>query len=114
MKRFCWNARYRDKKKSFLTVQEIEEAETLLFKRIHHEEFKTHLLVLTQNQSLSKKCKLFRLPPYLDKRDIMRIGGRLSNLDIQSSAKNQLILPSKDHVVQLHIQQYHEISHFGI
>ena len=97
-----------------MTVQEIEEAETLLFKRIHHEEFKTHLLVLTQNQSLSKKCKLFRLPPYLDKRDIMRIGGRLSNLDIQSSAKNQLILPSKDHVVQLHIQQYHEISHFGI
>ena len=45
MKRFCWNARYRDKKKSFLTVQEIEEAETLLLKWIGHEEF----LALTQN-----------------------------------------------------------------
>lgn len=45
MKQFCWNARNTDKKKSFLTVQEIEEAETLLLKWIGHEEF----LALTQN-----------------------------------------------------------------
>ena len=60
MKRFCWNARYRDKKKSFLTVQEIEEAETLLLKWIGHEEF----LALTQNQPLSRKSKLLRLTPF--------------------------------------------------
>ena len=40
----------------------------------------------------------------------MRIGERLSKADIQNSAMHQLILPCKC-VVQLVIQQYHEISH---
>ena len=43
----------------------------------------------------------------------MRIGGRLSKADIQSSAKLQLIFPGKHHVVQLLIWQYHEKSHIG-
>ena len=44
MKQFCWNARNADKKKSFLTVQEIEEVETFFFKWIQHEEFGTDAL----------------------------------------------------------------------
>ena len=96
-----------------MTVQEIQEAETLLFKRIQHEEFGEDILALTQNQPLSKKNKLLSLTPFLDERGIMRIGGRLSKADIQSSAKHQLILPAKHHVVQLLIWQYHEKSHFG-
>ena len=74
MKRLFWNARNADKKKSFLAVQEIKEAETLLFKWIQHEEFATDLLALTQNQPLSKKSKLLRLTPFIDERGIMRIG----------------------------------------
>ena len=113
MKQFCWNARNTDKKKSFLAVQEIEEAETLLFKWIQHEEFGTDLLAMTQNQPLSKKSKLLRLTPFLHERGITRIGGRLSKAEIQSSAKHHLILPVKHHVVQRLIRQYHEISLFG-
>ena len=64
MKQFCWNARNTDKKKSFLTVQEIEEAETLLLKWIEHEEFEAEVLALTQNQPLSRKSKLLRLTPF--------------------------------------------------
>ena len=107
MKQFCWNARSTDKKKSFLTVQEIKGAERLLFKWIQYEKFGTDPLTLTQNQPLSMKSKLLRLTPFLDEIGISRIGG-----DIQSSAKHQLILPGK-HVVQMIIRQYHEASHFG-
>ena len=49
MKLICWNARNAEKKKSFLTVQEIEKAKALLFKWIQHEEFGTDLLALAQN-----------------------------------------------------------------
>ena len=63
MKQFCWNARNTDKK-SFLTVQEIEEAEALLLKWIGHEEFGAEVLALTQNQPLSRKSKLLRLTPF--------------------------------------------------
>ena len=101
-----------DKNKSFLTVEEIEEAETLLFKWIQHEEFGTDLLALTKNQPLSRKSKLLGLTPFLDERVIMRIGGRLSKARIQSSARHQLILLGKHNVVQLLIRQYHEISPF--
>ena len=98
---------------SFLTAQEIEEAEKLLFKWIQHGEFEADLLILTQNQPLSKESKLLNLTPFLDESGIMKIGGRLSKADIQSSPEHQLILPGKPHVVQLLIRQYHEISHFG-
>ena len=114
MKRFCWNARHADKKKGFLTVQEIQEAKTLHFKWIQHEEFRTDILALTRNQPSSKKSKLLNLTPFLDEKGIMRIRGRLSKAEIQSSAKHQLILPGKHHVIQLLIGQYHEKSHFGI
>ena len=101
MKRFCWNARNADKKIAFLTVQEIQEAKTSLFKWIQDEEFGTGILALTQNQPLSKKSKLLSLTPFLDEKGIVRIRGRLSKADIQSSAKHQLILPGKHHVVQM-------------
>ena len=113
MKQFCWKTRNTGKRKNFLTVQEIQEAETLLFKWIQHEEFGADILALIQNQPLSKKSKLLSLTPFLDEMGIMRIGGRLSKADIQSSAKHQLILPGRHHVVQLLIQQYNEKSHFG-
>ena len=64
MKQFCCNAQNADKKKSFLTVQETEEAKKLLFKRIQHEQFGTDLLALTQNQPLLKKSKLLSLIPF--------------------------------------------------
>ena len=109
MKRFSWNTRNTGKRKNFLTVQEIQEAKTLLFKWIQHEEFGADILALTQNQPLSKKSKLLSLTPFLDERGIMRIGGRLSKADIQSSAKHQLILPDKHHAVQLPIQLFSNI-----
>ena len=68
MKRFCWKVRNADKRKSFLTVQEIEEAGTLLFKWIQHEEFGADILALTRNHPLSKKSKLLSLTPFLDER----------------------------------------------
>ena len=95
MKRSCWKARNADKKTSFLTVQETEEAETLFFQWILHEEFGTNLVALTQNQLLQKKSKIFSLTSSLDERGIMKIGGRSLKADIQSSAKHQLILPGK-------------------
>ena len=61
-----------------MPVQEIEEAETLLFKWIQHDGFGTDFLAVTQNQPLSKKRKLLRLTPFLDERGMMKIGGRLS------------------------------------
>ena len=92
------------RKEKLLTVQEIQKAETLLFKWIQHEEFGADIGALTQNQPLSKKSKLLSLTLFLDERGIMRIGGRLSKAHIQSSAKHQLILPGKHHVVQLFIR----------
>ena len=71
-----------------MAVQEIEGVETILFNSIQHDKFGTDVLALTQNQPLLKN-KLLKLTPFLDKRGIMRIGGRLSKADIQSSTNHQ-------------------------
>ena len=63
MKQFCCNAQNADKK-SFLTIQETEEAKKLLFKWIQHKQFGTDLLALTQNHPLLKKSKLLSLKPF--------------------------------------------------
>ena len=52
-----------------------------------HEELGTDILALTWNQPLSKKSNLLSLTPFLDEKSIMRSRGRLSKVDIHSSAK---------------------------
>ena len=57
MKRYCQNARNAYKKKSSLTVQEIEEVEMLLFKWIEHEEFGTDLQIKATSSDWKKISK---------------------------------------------------------
>ena len=113
MKRFCWNARSKERRINALAVQEIEEAETILFKSIQNEEFNEDIVALSNNQPLPKRSKLSSLSPYIDEEGVLRVGGRLSKATIPSSAKHQVILPGKHYAVKLLIGKYHDISHFG-
>lgn len=63
--KICWNTKIHQKKTNALTVIEIEQAETLLFKTIQHEKFGNKILVLDNDQQLSKKSKLYNLSQFL-------------------------------------------------
>ena len=71
-----------------MAVQEIEGVETVLFNSIQHDKFGTDVLALTQNQPLLKK-QAPQINTISRQKSKMRIGGRLSKADIQSSTNHQ-------------------------
>ena len=82
VKKIHWNTKIHQKKTNALTVIEIEQAETLLFKTIQHEKFGNKILVLNNDQELSKKSKLYNLSQFLHASSITRVNGRLSRAAI--------------------------------
>ena len=61
-----------------------------------------------------KKSALYKFNPFLDKRGLLRLGGRLGNAALTYEEKHPVILPKKDHVTQLLIKHYHEaVYHQG-
>lgn len=52
--------------------------------------------------------KFHKLSPYLDKRGVLRVGGRLANADVSYNQKHPIILP-KCHFTTLIIDYYHKV-----
>ena len=57
---------------------------------------------------------IYKLRPWLDKRGIFRVGGRLEYAPINFQAKHQILLPSNHHLSGLIIMEHHElVGYFG-
>ncbi len=69
--------------------------------------YKNDLMAL-KSRKLSRKCKLYKLDPYLDSNDIIRISGRLRCAPIQSSARNPAVLSVDHYVSKLIVRDVHE------
>ena len=96
----------------FITVSEMEAAESEILKNVqlHHfpEEIKS-LSKPTCQKCVGKSSCLRSLDPILVD-GLLRIGGRLSLVSTPFNAKHQIILPKNDHVTNLVMEYYHLIS----
>ncbi|GFW35715.1 uncharacterized protein TNCV_4435641 [Trichonephila clavipes] len=74
--------------------------------------FQEEIEFLAKSSCNSKKGKLFSLNPFLDGNQILRVGGRLQNLDLTYSQKHPAILPA-DHLltklimINIHNRNFH-------
>ena len=115
------------KLRTALTVQELDNAETVIIRFIQSQSFEHELQILEQasndliEQSHSKKnevavgktSSIYRLDPFVDK-GVLRVGGRLNNADIPQESKHPIILPRKSNVTTLIIRNAHErLGHAG-
>ena len=72
-----------------------------------------------KQQKFELKCSepfgpIYKLRPWLDQSEILRVGGRLENALIAYEAKHQILLPYNQHVSSLLIMAHHElVGHFG-
>lgn len=113
-----------------LSVSEIRIAELKILKLLQACYFKQELIFLKKNEifdfhkdretlvqrrcTLKGKSKLQKLDPFLDKDDIIRVGGRLQQANIPNDVKHPIILPRNSHVTELIIRHFHErINHQG-
>ena len=99
-----------------MTCKDIVDAEVALIQHVHIEKFQEEMKILACDRSakgLPKNSTISNLDPELS-HGLLKVGERLQNAQIPSSAKHQYILPRKHHVTTLLMQDVHRrVGHQG-
>lgn len=132
MLRFIHNLKNKTHKlTSHLSLAEIEKAHNFIIKTTQEHSFHKEIIELqstcktpscTQHSHTSNKnsftfksSPIRKLNPFLDKNKLIRIGGRIQHSDIPYNQAHPIILPAKDHITTLIVQNYHlRLLHSGI
>ncbi|CAH2109138.1 unnamed protein product [Euphydryas editha] len=97
---------------SFLTATELKNSLNFCIKLSQHKYFEIEIDCLSQGKCVPKKSKLYTLNPYLDKDQIVRVGGRLRHAEIPPYQKSPIVLSyncqlSKLITIDAHIRTLH-------
>lgn len=109
----CYIRRWCSKKRGILTNLEINEAFTLVIKFIQEKEFEREIKLLKAGKTNQISNKFLQLNPFLDERNVMRVGGRLKNLQLTSLSKHPIILPSSHYFTKLLVEHAHKQTLHG-
>ncbi|XP_072377743.1 uncharacterized protein [Diabrotica undecimpunctata] len=112
--RFGNNAKSGTQKLSgALEVSELQNAEMKIIKLLQNSCFSSEIADLKGNKIISNKS-LLQFAPFLDKNEMLRVGGRLRYSEVTFDQKYPLLLPSKNHVVRLILKKEHlRLHHAG-
>lgn len=92
--------------RKIISALDLEKAELVLIKIVQKIHFGKEFELL-QNEQLC--CKSLRhLNPFIDN-GCIRVGGRLANAQISYRTKHPLLLPKKDHLVNILIDHFHRL-----
>lgn len=106
--RFISNLRPSAQKQTgSLTSNERERSRNLLIKTAQRESFPEELQNLKHSKPVKFASKLISLNPFIDKDEIIRVGGRLKHASISHNRKHPIILPANHHLTQLIIEYEH-------
>ncbi|GFU13298.1 pro-Pol polyprotein [Trichonephila clavipes] len=100
------NQNYKDK--GTLTSQEVSHAENWLIHSLHEREFYEEMRKLLAGEPIPVKSKLTPLNVFLDESNIIRVGGRLANSNLNEKAKFPIILPSRNVLTDIILSHYHK------
>nr|CAI5845596.1 unnamed protein product [Callosobruchus analis] len=112
--RFVKNASVSSENKltGSLTLEEVDNAFLSLIKCAQKECFAQEICDLESKRKINKKSKLLMLNPFLDKNNVLRVGGRLKNSAYSYDKRHPMILSPKHHLSKLifereHLKLYH-------
>ena len=108
-----------------VTVDELEEAEKIIIKLVQREAFADETRQLKKRstkeaeqpestesrqrvRAAKKKSPVYRLDPFIDEHEILRIGGRIRQASISSAVKHPVLLPKKGRISWLVVKDHHE------
>lgn len=96
------------------TVEELLCAEKTIVKAVQQEKYAQEYKSLEKGDKLSKKSLLKGLDPFIDADGLLRVGGRLTEAQIELDVKKPLIIPGKHHIATLLVKHHHEkVRHQG-
>ncbi|XP_059622191.1 uncharacterized protein LOC132265511 [Phlebotomus argentipes] len=90
-----------------LTVKERRKALLHLIRDVQEEEFSEEIAQCRRGEPISKGSKLFKLLPFLDENQVLRVRGRLKYADLKYDARHPIILPGNHRFVELLIENCH-------
>ena len=107
--RFLENVRLavEDRERGCLTVEELKDSEKVIVKDSQATSFDQEIRLLSQGKSLSDSNRLSPLCPFIDSEGVLRVGGRLADLDIPLPMKHPPILDRSHHSTKLLIEWTH-------
>ncbi|XP_025191471.1 uncharacterized protein LOC112591769 [Melanaphis sacchari] len=90
---------YDSKNKHFsaeIETEELNAVKTLLIKLVQKQYFIEEIKCLIAKKDVSKRSKLKLLCPFIDKNGVLRVGGRLNNMQsINVDKRNPVLLPAQ-------------------
>ena len=97
-----------------LTFLELEMAKFVLFREVQRQSFTQEFEDLQKGDSVSRRSKIFKLSPYLEKDGLLRIKGRLDYSDMSFESKHPIIIPA-GHLAILLVRHHHLLlKHAGV
>lgn len=94
-----------------VNVEELNAAEQEIIRHLQKEAFKEEISKLknpTTRGEAKGSSPLFRLDPFLDLNDLVRIGGRIRQASLSQDAKHPVVLPGQGHITKILASHYHE------
>lgn len=114
MRRFL-NYKKKAITKDELTTQELEDSLNFCIRKVQEEEFKEEIETLKLNKEVRSRSSIRSLTPFLDKQNILRVGGRLRHANLTDDRKNPIILGNANSLTPMIIAQAHtKTLHGGI
>lgn len=105
--RFAFNCKNKNRRTGIVTPIALDNAETAIVKIVQNECFNDEIVSLQTKKKVKNTSALLQFSPFLDDRQILRVGGRLKNADLPFDAKHQILLPNKHAVTKLIILNVH-------
>jgi hypothetical protein len=107
--RFIHNCRHKNSPfHGVLSPFELREATLMCVKCAQTDCFMKEITALAERGTLSNKSSLLSLNPFIDGKQLLRVGGRLENSDLTFDQQHPLILPTGHHITTLIIEDYHK------
>ena len=99
---------------SLLDINQIQQAEECIIKMIQLKYFKEEIKILKMKEETSDarevkdSSDIAKLDPFLDERDLIRVGGRLARSNLNDECKHPIVLPKGSHISKLIIVWCHK------
>ena len=91
-----------------LTVSDLDETETILFRMSQQRTFSEELSRIKSSEPVRQTSRLKSLNPFLNSQGLLCVGGRLHHSCVSSLQAQPPILCASDHLTILLFQRYHE------
>nr|XP_014095547.2 uncharacterized protein LOC106621290 [Bactrocera oleae] len=108
-----WLRRRRHFRQPVIVAQELEDALYTIIRLEQEEHFANEIRQLTSSSGLSSSSRIIPLNPFLDKNQILRVGGRIQQAELGHDQRFPIILPKSTPLVKLLLNQAHEITLHG-